>query len=207
MLPCGMRKPALVPNDEPDTGTLTAPGTWPAACASGSRTSRTKWPSRSTGVDGGRSADERPAVDLDDVVHVRRPRCRERTRTRRRTPRPWRGRAPGLKRRSWPIVDERSSLMPAPQSEPATCPGITRTSSGSSSSRWRLWKSPSAPSRASTARSGRAAVPTNSESPVSSASPARKQQCSGRWPGVWIVLTVIAADGDLVPVLQRLVRV
>ena len=31
-----------------------------------------------------------------------------------------------MKRRSCPIVDDRSSLMPAPQSEPATCPGMTR---------------------------------------------------------------------------------
>ena len=99
-----------------------------------------------------------------------------------------------LKRRSKPIVDDAFELMPFPQSEPATWPGKTSTPSGSSSSRRSEWKSPSAPSFAPTARSGRAASPTKSESPVrtSHGSSARersataRQVCSGRWPGVWM---------------------
>ena len=72
-----------------------------------------------------------------------------------------------MKRRSKPIVDEAFELIALPQSEPATWPGKTSTPSGSSSSRRSEWKSPSAPSFAPTARSGRAASPTKSESPVS----------------------------------------
>src|SRR5882672_4553126 len=82
--------------------------------------------------------------------------------------------------------------MAAPQSEPATWPGYTSTPSPSSTRRRSERKSPSAPSCASTARSGRAASPTNSESPVSTShgsSPRERSitanaQCSGRWPGV-----------------------
>ena len=99
-----------------------------------------------------------------------------------------------LKRRSKPIVDDAFELIALPQSEPATWPGKTSTPSGSSSSRRSEWKRPSAPSFAPTARSGRAASPTKSESPVSTSqgSSARersitaRQVCSGRWPGVWI---------------------
>ena len=100
----------------------------------------------------------------------------------------------GLKRRSKPIVEEPFELIDLPQSDPATWPGKTSTPSGSSSSRRNEWKSPSAPSCAPTARSGRAASPTKSESPVrtSHGSSARersitaRQVCSGRCPGVWI---------------------
>ena len=64
------------------------------------------------------------------------------------------------------VVEARALLICAPHSEPATCPGYTSYASGSSVRRRNEWKSPSAPSRASTARSGRAASPMNSESPV-----------------------------------------
>ena len=188
MLPLGMRNAAFVPNDDPDTGTLTAPGAWPAACVSASRTSRTKWPSRATGptVGGALTNGPRLSSTMCSMFGGRGVGAHTDSATNSSTV----ARASaGLKRRSCPMVDERSSLIPAPQSEPATWPGITLKSSGSSSSRWRLWKRPSAPSRASTARSGRAAAPTKSESPVRSASPARKQQCSGLWPGVCNVRT------------------
>ena len=118
-----------------------------------------------------------------------------------------RDRSTALPVRSAPIVDDGLVLMPVPHSEPATWPGKTCTSSGNSSSRRRLWKRPSAPSRASTARSGRATEPTKSESPVSSASPARKQQCSGRCPGVCKTADPDRADLDLVAVGERAVRV
>ena len=74
--------------------------------------------------------------------------------------------AMGLKRRSKPIVVEPRELMATPHRDPATCPGKTSTPSGSSRSRRSEWKRPSAPSVAPTARSGRAASPTKSESPV-----------------------------------------
>ena len=53
---------------------------------------------------------------------------------------------------------------------------------------------------APTARSGRAASPTKSESPVSTSqgsSPRERsvtvrQQCSGRWPGVWMTRSTTA---------------
>ena len=84
--------------------------------------------------------------------------------------------------------------MATPHREPATCPGKTSTPSGSSRRRRSEWKRPAAPSVAPTARSGRAASPTKSESPVrtSHGSSARvvsmtaRQQCSGRCPGVWM---------------------
>ena len=76
-------------------------------------------------------------------------------------------------------------------------------------------RAPRRPRAASTARSGRAASPTNSESPVrrSQGSSARvrsvtaKQQCSGRWPGVWMTRRRDVADVDLVAVRERLERV
>ena len=99
-----------------------------------------------------------------------------------------------LNRRSKPIVVDPFELIPLPQSDPATWPGYVSTPSSSSSSRRSEWNRSSAPSRASTARSGRATSPTKSESPVSTSqgSSAREPstteiaQCSGRWPGVWM---------------------
>ena len=84
----------------------------------------------------------------------------------------------GLKRRSKPIVDDAFELIALPQSEPATWPGKTSTPSGSSSSRCRERKRPSAPSFGPTARSGRAASPTKSESPVRTSQVPRR--ASGR---------------------------
>ena len=117
---------------------------------------------------------------------------------------PW---SAGLKRRSKPIVVDAFELIAAPQSEPATWPGKTSTPSPSSASRRRLWKRPSAPSCASTARSGRPASPTKSESPVRTShgssprerSITAKQQCSGRWPGVWIVRRTTSPTSTSVP--------
>ena len=121
----------------------------------------------------------------------------------------------GLKRRSKPIVVDPRELIAMPHSEPATWPGNTSTPSGSSSSRRSEWKRPSAPSVAPTARSGRAASPTKSESPVrtSHGSSARvvsitaRQQCSGRCPGVWMHAEDDGPDLELVAVRERIVRV
>ena len=100
----------------------------------------------------------------------------------------------GLKRRSKPIVVDALELIAFPHNEPATCPGYTSTPSPRSTSRRREWNRPSAPACASIARSGRAASPTKSESPVRTihgSSPrvrslTARQQCSGLWPGVWM---------------------
>ena len=105
--------------------------------------------------------------------------------------------------------------MPLPQSEPATCPGKTSTPSGSSSSRRSEWKSPSAPSFAPTARSGRAASPTKSESPVSTSqgSSARvrsmtaRHVCSGRCPGVWIARRTTWPSSSSTPSSSEVVRI
>ncbi len=121
----------------------------------------------------------------------------------------------GLKRRSKPIVEEPFELIALPQSEPATCPGKTSTPSASSSSRRSERKRSSAPSCAPTARSGRAASPTKSESPVrtSHGSSARERSitamhvCSGRCPGVWIARSTTAPSDDLGAVGQRIVLV
>ncbi len=84
------------------------------------------------------------------------------------------------------------SIAGPPHNEPPTWPGHTSVSSGSASRRsCREWNISRAPSSFSTARSGRAMSPTNSESPVSTAhgsgarslSISRKAECSGRWPG------------------------
>ena len=79
--------------------------------------------------------------------------------------------APGCGARSKPIVEEVLRSIPElPQSEPPRWPGQTSTSSGSDSSRsCSERKMSAAPSRGSTARSGRATSPTNSESPVRTA--------------------------------------
>ena len=181
-------KPARVANDEPSTGTLIAPCTCPAACRSAERRSSTvtlslcvtclsgsaagaptkgpRFSSTTCAVVGGRGVD----TDAEMPMNSSRSAC-----------------ASAAFVRLWsPIVDDRSGLIAAPQSEPATCPGYTSTASGSCVSRCSEWNSPSAPSRASTARSGRAASPTNNESPVNtSRSSTTNAQCSGRWPGVW----------------------
>ena len=119
-----------------------------------------------------------------------------------------------LKRRSKPIVDDAFELIAFPHSEPATWPGKTSTPSGSSSRRRSEWKRPSAPSFAPTARSGRAASPTKSESPVrtSHGSSARersttaRQVCSGRCPGVWIARRTTSPSSSSSAVAQRVVR-
>ena len=72
-----------------------------------------------------------------------------------------------------------------------------------------------APSRGSTARSGRATSPMNSESPPSTAqgapprlaSRSRKEVCSGRCPGVWTRLDRHVAQLQHPAVGERLVRV
>ena len=68
----------------PETGTLSAPAWWPAANASTGRTSRICAPSRrwSELVRLRLRRDERPAVQLDDPLHVRRARRRDAGRLR-----------------------------------------------------------------------------------------------------------------------------
>ena len=75
---------------------------------------------------------------------------------------------------------------------------------------------PAAPSRGSTARSGRATSPTKSESPLStatgspprSASRSRNEVCSGRWPGVWIAsIETDSPSSSVQPSAKRLVLV
>ena len=115
--------------------------------------------------------DQRAAVERDDVLDVGRLAADAwRPRPRRTRPR-CRSASARLWRRSKPIVEEVLRSIPElPQSEPPRCPGQTSASSGSASSRsCRERKMSAAPSRGSTARSGRATSPTKSESPVSTA--------------------------------------
>ncbi len=116
-------KPARVANDEPETGTLKAPCTWPSACAAAGRTSSTVaspiWSRRSS--DGGApmkgplfSATTRAVVggrgvetDAELVMNA----CT--------SPKP----SATFERFSSAIVEERAGLIAAPHSEPATWPG------------------------------------------------------------------------------------
>ena len=160
-------KPAFVPKRRRRPARSDAPGTWPAAKASAVRTSSTVAPSgdrrraraprsrRGTG----RGSARRCAPCSAAAASPRPP-------PRRRTRRPSRARARrfrGARRRSSRTARRSCRRRTASRRHGR---GRRWTSSGSSSSRCRLWKSPSAPSRASTARSGRATAPTNSESPV-----------------------------------------
>ena len=84
------------------------------------------------------------------------------------------------------------SIPGPPHSDPPRCPGHTSVAPGSDSSDRSEPNTPRAPSSRSTARSGRAMSPTNSESPVSTAhgsgpravSVSTNAVCSGRCPGV-----------------------
>ena len=158
-------------------------------------------------------ADERPAVQLDDALDIRRPR---RLRAGRRLGDELvarRDRERGLNRRSKPIVVDAFELIAAPQSEPATWPGNTSTPSASSAAgaaSGRALRRPRAPRprgraarrrrRRASRRSARATARRRGASITANA------QCSGRWPGVWIVRIDDRADLDLVAVVERIVR-
>ena len=167
------------------------PGAWPAANSSGLRASSTTAPSAAATVASGAGAPTkaprlsstirsmfggRGAVDAPASATNSFSSCTN----------------AALNCRSNPIVVEAFELIWVPQSEPATWPGKTSTPSPSSSSARSERCRSRAPSVASTARSGRAAVPTSSESPVMTnwgsspraLSTTAKQQCSGRCPGV-----------------------
>ncbi len=149
------------------------------------------------------SAEERAAVDLDDALHVRRA----------RRLRPERGREEvvvALEERmvELPLEADRRRRLRAHRraaQRPRDVPGIDLDAVAEVDEAPKRRNSPSAPSRDSTARSGRAASPTKSESPVSTShgSPPRvvstiaKAQCSGRWPGVCTVRTTTSPTLDL----------
>ena len=104
--------------------------------------------------------------------------------------------------------------MPRPHSEPATWPGKSSTpcverAAGARAARRRARSAPSSPA---TARSGRAASPTNSASPESARARARRRACGRRrprssaragGPGVWKIVERDVADVDAVAVAQR----
>ena len=116
-------KPARVANDEPETGTLKAPCTWPSACVAAGRTSSTvaepiSWTRSSAGgaptngplfsattraVVGGRGVETAAELVMNSCMS---PNARA-----------------TFDRFSAAIVVEWAELIAAPQSEPATCPG------------------------------------------------------------------------------------
>ena len=210
----GRTNAAFVAKLEPETGTLTAPGRWPAANAcAGGRRARSRRPASSDALERRLRAEERAAVQLDDPLHVRRPR-RLRSRGRRRG-------SPRATRRARGCSGARSRSSSTPSSSSPRRRASRRRGRDRPRRRRRArraacseWNSPSAPSCASTARSGRAASPTKSESPVSTShgsSPRERSitanaQCSGRCPGVCIVRIEDVAELDLRPVGERLVR-
>ena len=107
------------------------------------------------------------------------------------------------------------SIPGPPHSDPPRCPGHTSVDPGSASSEPQRPEHARAPSSRSTARSGRAMSPTNSESPVSTAhgsgpravSVSTNAVCSGRCPGVCSARTRSAPSAQLPAVVERLVRV
>ena len=107
------------------------------------------------------------------------------------------------------------SIPGPPHNDPPRCPGQTSVAPGSANSDRSEPNTPRAPSSRSTARSGRAMSPTNSESPVKTAhgsgpravSVSTNAVCSGRCPGVCSARTVNAPSDELPAVVERLVRV
>ena len=186
----------------------TAPGWCPAANASVGRTSRTIASSgtESTRSSGGCAPSELAAVQLDDPLHVRRPRrLRAEPRgeevgelalqrrveaaleaDRRRRLRAHRGAAERARRRG--------------RGRPRRRRRARRAGAGSGRGPPRL---PAPRPR----DPGRPASPTKSESPVRTShgssprerSITAKQQCSGRWPGVWIVRRTTSPTSISVP--------
>ena len=145
--PASSTNPAFVAKLVPETGTLTAPGRWPARCAPTGRTSRSCASCRRCGellrerrrpANGPRLASTmRARFGGFGALIAAESAMNSSTSVSCRV---------GLKRRSKPIVVDGFELIDLPQSEPATWPGNTSTPSASSSSRRSEWKSPSAPS-------------------------------------------------------------
>ena len=212
------RTPPSSRSSYPETGTLSAPGTVAGResldgahveqlCAVGRRGELARL---------GLRADERAAVQLDDPLHVRRPRCARSpadsaTNSATSSMRERRVEAPLEADRRRRL---RAHRLPAERAGDVARDRPRRRRrarrAGGASGR-----GPSAPSRASTARSGRAASPTKSESPVRTihgSSPrvrslTAKQQCSGRWPGVWMQRRTMSPSAISSPSSQRVVRV
>ena len=204
----------------------TAAGMCASSNWSSVRTSTTSAPSRSAcshlargeRVHVDRLDHERPAVQRDDVLEVRRLRRRgRRWPAARSRPRPAPGAAAGWRARTRSSSETFRSMPGPPHIEPPRCPGQTSHVSGSASS-WSCseWKMPRAPSALSTARSGPCDVaheqavaaqhgPRLARS--ASASISAKAVCSGRWPGVWSARTRDAAELELPAVVERLVVV
>ena len=96
----------------------------------------------------------------------------------------------GLKRRSNPIVVDPGSSSPCRRASRQRVPGTPRRRRAARAAAGASGRGSSAPAAASTARSGRAASPTKSESPVSTShgssarvvSTTARQQCSGPVP-------------------------
>ena len=206
----------MVANEVPDTGTFNDPCQWPSRYARAGRTSSTVAPSGGIGNSTTAAAAATCGPRFSSTSRLMfggfGAEIEAESATKSASVSIW---SAGLKRRSKPIVEEPLELIALPQSEPATWPGNTSTPSGRSSNRRSEWKSLSAPSCAPTARSGRAASPTKSESPVrtSHASSARERSitarhvCSGRWPGVWIARSTTAPSSTCGAVVERVVLV
>ena len=204
----------------------TAPGMCASSNCSSVRTSTTSAPSAVRLLDLARRervrvdglAHERPAVERDDVLEVRRLRAERRGRRARRTrPRRRSAAAPGARARSRSSTTTLRS-MPGPAAQRAAevaGPDLGRVGQREELARCSERKMSRAPSSLSTARSGRAMSPTNSVSPVSTAhgsslravSISANAVCSGRWPGRVQRAHVQRAELELPAVVERLVVV
>ena len=106
----------------------------------------------------------------------------------------------GLKRRSNPIVVDGFELIAFPHSEPATWPGNTSTPSESSIKRRERVEQPFGSLRGldreigsgSIADEQRVAGEHEPRLVPRELSTTVRQQCSGRWPGVWMTPSVTA---------------
>ena len=213
--PAGRTNAAFVAKPPPLTGTLIAPLRVPGRelprapdVEHGPGAAAVQRPNRL------RCADERPAIQLDDALHVRRPDAG----------------ADRLRHelvlvlvREGPVeapleADRRRSLVSSSRrrtASPRRGRGSTSTPSGSSSRRWRLWyrlaralgrldgevRAGSARRRRASRRSASAtARRSRSRSMTANA------QCSGRWPGVCTTRSETDPDRDLGAVLERIER-
>ena len=120
-----------------------------------------------------------------------------------------------MKRRSKPIVVEGFELIDLPQSEPATWPGNTSTPSGELEQPVERVEEPlGAFARADREVGARGVADeqrvAGEHEPRLSArelSITVRQQCSGRWPGVWITPSATSPTSISSPSSHRIVRV
>ena len=112
----------MVANEEPENETLKAPWTCPATNSRARRTSSTDAPSGESIVPSGGCAPTNGPRFSSTMFSMFGGRGVDEL-ARSWTNSSWSTLSAWLKRRSKPIVEDAFELMPAPQREPATCPG------------------------------------------------------------------------------------